>query len=326
MRLLIPCAVAMSLSAIVLAGEPPVEDGLILWLDAADPASIGAADGSGAASWSNLVNGQPLTQADPAKQPLYVADAGDGRPAIEFDGADDTLVDTAFTPSTVQEATVFLVTTPMSNAGSYRGWLSARATGTNDYLTGINIDMGANAGPDVSNLNVEGPKAATPGGIDLQTIPLAFGERHVIQVEYLDTGFQARFNGVPDGAFAPQNANAMTFDEVRVGCRFFLGAEQGHLDAQIHEVLVYSRPLVCEELQAVGAYLSAKWGVGTTYNDAQCDADINCDAKVDSTDLNLLLGAFGCTAGCDADVDTNGDGVINSLDLNIVLSAFGQGC
>ncbi|MGP1346813.1 MAG: outer membrane protein assembly factor BamB family protein [Phycisphaerales bacterium] len=49
--------------------------------------------------------------------------------------------------------------------------------------------------------------------------------------------------------------------------------------------------------------------------------DLNGDGWVDSTDLGILLGAFGTTGAG----DVNGDGATDSEDLGILLSAFGTG-
>jgi len=60
----------------------------------------------------------------------------------------------------------------------------------------------------------------------------------------------------------------------------------------------------------------------------ECEGDLDGDADIDSTDLNILLTDFGCTSPpdppCDGDLD--GDGDTDSTDLNIQLSVFGQPC
>ncbi len=53
-----------------------------------------------------------------------------------------------------------------------------------------------------------------------------------------------------------------------------------------------------------------------------CPADLTGDGQIDSTDLNIILAAFGTSdAG-----DTDGDGDTDSADLNTVLAKFGAGC
>jgi hypothetical protein len=58
-----------------------------------------------------------------------------------------------------------------------------------------------------------------------------------------------------------------------------------------------------------------------------CEGDLNGDLVIDSQDLNVVLGDFGCTAGvglCSGDAD--GDGDTDSGDLNVVLGVFGEAC
>ena len=55
----------------------------------------------------------------------------------------------------------------------------------------------------------------------------------------------------------------------------------------------------------------------------ECQSDLSGDGTTDSTDLNMVLAAFG-TSGAAGDAD--GDGAVDSTDLNIVLAAFGSAC
>lgn len=53
-----------------------------------------------------------------------------------------------------------------------------------------------------------------------------------------------------------------------------------------------------------------------------CPGDLNGDNTVDTTDLGILLGAFGATT----DGDINNDGITDTTDLGILLGAFGVPC
>ncbi|MGP1346986.1 MAG: dockerin type I repeat-containing protein [Phycisphaerales bacterium] len=55
-----------------------------------------------------------------------------------------------------------------------------------------------------------------------------------------------------------------------------------------------------------------------------CPGDVNGDLVVNSDDLGLLLGEFGCQSGCEADL--NDDGEVNSDDLGLLLGEFGSDC
>jgi hypothetical protein len=59
---------------------------------------------------------------------------------------------------------------------------------------------------------------------------------------------------------------------------------------------------------------------------ADCPGDADGDYDVDSTDLNIILAAFGTTGepGMPGDLDLDGD--CDSTDLNIVLANFGELC
>lgn len=63
----------------------------------------------------------------------------------------------------------------------------------------------------------------------------------------------------------------------------------------------------------------------------RCDGDLNADNDTDFSDLNLLLGNWGCIAppgvppaSCFADI--NFDGRTDFTDLNLLLGAFGTSC
>lgn len=57
-------------------------------------------------------------------------------------------------------------------------------------------------------------------------------------------------------------------------------------------------------------------------NPCVCLGDFNNDSAVNSTDLLLLLGDFGCSANCLTDLD--GDGLSGTGDLLLFLAAFGN--
>ncbi len=57
---------------------------------------------------------------------------------------------------------------------------------------------------------------------------------------------------------------------------------------------------------------------------ASC-GDVDGSGLVDSMDLNLVLGSFGCQADCPP-VDTDGDGLVGAFDLDTVLMNFGTAC
>ncbi len=55
-----------------------------------------------------------------------------------------------------------------------------------------------------------------------------------------------------------------------------------------------------------------------------CLGDLNFDGTINTADLLLFLGAFGCNSNCIADLD--GNLVVNTSDLLLFLGLFGTGC
>ncbi len=56
-----------------------------------------------------------------------------------------------------------------------------------------------------------------------------------------------------------------------------------------------------------------------------CSGDINGDNAVNTSDLLILLGVFGCTSNCGL-ADLSGDGAVNTGDLLVFLAAYGMLC
>lgn len=57
-----------------------------------------------------------------------------------------------------------------------------------------------------------------------------------------------------------------------------------------------------------------------------CRGDINCDGAVNTSDLVLLLAAFGSPSPDGGGSDLDHNGVVNTADLTLLLSRFGQAC
>jgi hypothetical protein len=55
-----------------------------------------------------------------------------------------------------------------------------------------------------------------------------------------------------------------------------------------------------------------------------CLGDLNFDGTINTADLLLFLGAFGCNSDCIADLD--GNLVVNTSDLLLFLGLFGTNC
>ena len=52
-----------------------------------------------------------------------------------------------------------------------------------------------------------------------------------------------------------------------------------------------------------------------------CLGDLDSDGQIDTSDLAIMLGSFGCSTNCTSDLNTNGN--VGSEDLGILLTLFG---
>ena len=242
---------------------PPRADdpNLLLWLDASEPVTVKTEPDGKVALWSSRAarTSAKLTSVG-RQQPMYAAKALGGRPAVRFDGTDDSLRDLAFR-QTADSWTIAIVTTPKSNAGLFRALLSANRPGINDYQSGFNIDLGPAATSEFSSLNLEGIKGG--GATNLRAESAPFGEGQVLVLSTGGGGSRLWVNGnQEEGRGAGHSPTVM--DEVRLGARFYLGEERGYFHGDISEVLIYRGQLSDSRRAGLEAHLTHKYRVRVT--------------------------------------------------------------
>ena len=242
------------LSVIALS---PARADLALCLRADDPTHI-TVDGQGrVTSWQNEVGAMQQFTSEAGHQPLFVLNAINGLPAVQFDGVDDVLRSLGFGGS-ASELTVFLVATPLSNAGGYRGFFSAvdsSTPGHQDYSSGINIDLTGSGSASFDRLNLEGVKGGGGGGINLKTSDDPFGVFKLLAITYGSNQQDRLFvNGSPEGSRVG-NANSVSLQDLRIGARYYDNGggpfETGYLNGNIAEIRVYDTLLSDAQRQAV---------------------------------------------------------------------------
>lgn len=230
---------------------------LLLWLDASDAGTLSAGADGKVSAWASKARRAParLTAAG-AKQPLLVRKALGGKPAVRFDGIDDVLREGAFRQS-AREWTIALVVTPRSNAGSFRALLAAGKPGQDDFQTGLNLDLGPGQTPAFNSLNVEGIKGG--GATNLRTDAAPFGSGQVLLISTGGGSSRLWVNGhEEEGRGASDAVTAM--EELRLGGRFYMGAERGYFHGDISEVLVYRTQLAEPQRDGLIAHLMQKYG------------------------------------------------------------------
>lgn len=218
----------------------------VLWLDAADPATV-SLSGQNVQAWTDKCAATPVTSAGSSK-PVYVSALQNGLGALRFDGADDYM-EIGGTPKVAAALTVFAVcvhrspTLPAAPIWSNRNLPSA-AGGTATYLGLANQSpfLYQNATPQPSLL----------GKTAVGTSP------HLIELSVGASGRQLLVDGALDAS------DAVVLNTATVLPSGMLAADQpnswyGAVD--LFELVAYDRELTGPERSAVRAALKAKWAL-----------------------------------------------------------------
>jgi hypothetical protein len=231
--------------------ESPLEiGGLVLWLDA-DAAHITKDANNRVSAWndstglSNNIAAQNVTQATGSRQPVWIADAIHGRPAIRFDGGNDLLnntVDNLLAPGTDRTIVVVGDAHDEGEGGSLVTLrrngpvFNAQIAGPNTYVytDGVAVNILA------ANL--------------LPTIRSPFVSVHRVSGNTLtlDVNGQTKTSGT-----------IQAFENGATG--FTIGNREDHNSQHWHgdiaEVLVFDRQLSQNELRALNSYLNSKYQI-----------------------------------------------------------------
>jgi hypothetical protein len=217
--------------------DPRTIANLTVWYDASVSTSVTIE--TGVSQWNDLSgNGRHLTQAVTNNQPAYVTNALNGRPAIDFDGSNDSL-SASFTLS--QPTRVFCVGNYRLNQANQQLWDGAAA--------GNRMRKYLNA-------------AGSPG-------IFAGGAQFVFNQSIL--GFfvwEAVFNG--NNSSLQQNGTTLLSGgagaNVPGGVRLAIfGDGTGNpTNCQIAEFILYNRVITASEASAVRTYLGRKYAITVT--------------------------------------------------------------
>lgn len=254
-----------------------VRRGLILWIDAGKQAAARAARGlPGTVPGSPIEIGfdgsgarHHLVQRRTEFQPRLIS--ASGRSVLRFDGKDDCL-ELSGLDLKLEGLTIFLVAAPRSNGGEFRGLLAGNRAGTNDYITGFNVDLGPNATTRFESLNVEGK--GFHHAVNVLKAPHPLGVFHAVQVVIPpgDGEIRTYLDGEPQTS-RPRRAGVMLVEELTLGARCYSNDPrpshvQGFFHGDLAEVLVYDRALDDTDRESVASYLAGKHrGLSETIQD-----------------------------------------------------------
>jgi hypothetical protein len=245
------------LSAPLQVAQPDTLPGLAAWMDAQDAGTVTFSTGSDIVGWANKGNmGVPgAAQSTGSLQPLYVASAINGLPAVQF-----------YDDSTVKElAIAHSAALALSNGYTYFAVIQ-RVTdlAATEIMLAKWVAAGNQRGFEL--LTNTGDKATHFASLD----GTATGAPTANSTANLIIGTPYILNGYFDGAListSSNNANTATAAAASVftgTAPVTLGAISGSaspFSGYIGEILFYNRYLSVAETAAIEAYLSAKWGI-----------------------------------------------------------------
>lgn len=295
-----------------------IRDGLIVWLDASRlpvsegiPASSAAsesAEPSSVSKWQNAVKKKSaddspddlsavFTQESPAAQPRLMK-IGESW-VVRFDGEDDHLRLIEQSRS-LRNVTVFLVTAPHSNPGTFRGILAANEPGRRDYESGFTVDQGPGPTMRFEQLNVEG--AGFGGAVSLQNSRHRFGTLHTLEMTVDSEAREVRLicDGQDQGKRATTGVE-LSLDELTIGARYYTNGPgrqevRGPFHGDVAEVLIYDRVLTNSETLAVRRYLNRKYEklgelLSATLDEQPADV-VSLDRVTDAPEIQMIVPGF----------------------------------
>lgn len=245
----------------------PVLERLDLWLDASRQIAVRQKQGPRWLSEGGRIDrwfdasGHGFDAFQPNHDSMPRFRAGSGVAWARFDGQDDFLM-LERPGHEHREITVFLVAAPRENGGGFRGLLSMSKVARNDYVYGLNLDLGPQESSKFLWLN--GEAAGASGAFNFLPEPLPFGRFHVFAIG-VDTKGTMRVS--VDGAAPrerPRTAGSIGAAELFLGARFYSNSDappnvSGFFAGDLAEILVYDRSLQSAEHARVLAYLMEKY-------------------------------------------------------------------
>ena len=228
------------------------DGGPILHLDASDRSTLTLAAGRISAWRSKAPGSAVLTAEAAAARPEYLPASGGNPASVRFDGHGNALRALGFG----RKAKTWTLAVLASAASDVRGGglVSACNRKGHDYDPGFTVDLFHSRGR-LDEISVEGA-GRMAGQLNQMKGGHPAGGLHVIVVERAPDQIRLRVDGAPQTP-RPASPAVTIMDELRVGARYFAGAEREYLSGRIAGVLLYDRLLSSDEISRI----EARWAV-----------------------------------------------------------------
>lgn len=268
----IALTVCLALPAVGAPLPPPVTSGLQVWLTARGGTST-TVDGAAVTTWTSQQGGHVFSSIAGNATPTYVADGGNGLPAIDFTRNSGYLGGT--TTATVGEASVFREMTVFvvarfddyTHPATEPSFLFAvNHFGTQGAASSQNLARKQHPQhgdrPDALYHSQRGPNAVAPSDLYGANVPdppagefnhftaqydLPFGSRHAAWIDGVNAGM----------AYPPPTAQTNLYFGMR--SKIWVGVNVDGVegfDGMMQELLIYDRLLNAEEIAQVQNYLA----------------------------------------------------------------------
>jgi hypothetical protein len=231
-----------------------------LWLDAADSSTVTTVSG-GVSQWNDKSgNARHFSQSTTANRPTVNATAINGKPAIVFDGTNDSLA--AASPVVPTTHSLFLLFVPtIENApGTLLGqWAAAQAG--RFVLTANQDDAGAAATGRLNAFNGSATNGNGTGGLadDIDISAAA------TLIESISTTGAESWKLLKNGT----EWDSATITSVYQGVNTAIGTtsasgNSNYFDGQVAEIVMTGSVLSITDRQKVEGYLAHKWGIAAS--------------------------------------------------------------
>lgn len=237
--------------------------GVVVWYETTLNSSFDEdeiVDGGEISTWHDhnkqSLNKINATQGTSANKPLYIADAINGLPSLDFDGTSEYLaMNDNLCTETFTVFAVFQTSTSVGYANNFQGGhiLYADKANGNDDVIPLSLTLGSK----VSTFN---------GGPDswliLSSVAVADDFPH-IATAYRDMSTGSRKVWL-DGANSVSDTNGSAGTNLTANMNMLIGGKGtgiGYYDGYLSEIIIFDRHLLTSERKKIEKYLSKKWDI-----------------------------------------------------------------